>query len=57
MGKEKFLKQTGCFTHWQRHQAAGWRLLTTTVWEDGAGKMKRGGMECIQLKITPSPRM
>lgn len=35
MGKKRFPKQTGCFTHWQRQQAAGWRLPTTTAWEDG----------------------
>lgn len=54
MGKDRFPKQTGCFMHWQKHQAAGWRLTTTTVWEDGGGEMAGGGgMECIQPKIIP----
>lgn len=27
------------------------------MWEDGVGKMTRGGMECIQPKIIPPPGM
>lgn len=56
MGKEEFPKQTGCFTDTDTKQQGG-VSPPLTVWEDGAGKMTRGRMECIQPKIIPSRGM
>jgi len=48
-GEEGFPEQTGCRVHWQRQQAAGWRLPTAA-----AGNKTRGGVEPPQPKIIPS---